>query len=76
MAEVPNAPVKRLLIEGSQGCRISGSALDLAAGHVATILRRLGDAAGKHAAAAARKTIMDEDINKAWSELTVQRAAM
>ena len=27
MAEIPNAPVKRLLIEGSHGCRISGSAL-------------------------------------------------
>lgn len=72
MAEIPNAPVKRLLIEGSHGCRISGSALDLAAQHVSSILQRLGDTAGRHASAEGRKTIMDQDINKAWSELTVQ----
>ena len=70
MAEIPSAPVKRLIIEGSQGCRISGSALDLATGQLATLLRRLGDTAGKNATAAGRKTIMDEDINKAWSDLT------
>lgn len=70
MAEIPNAPVKRLLIEGSHGLRVSGSSLDLAAQHVANILHLLGHAAGQRAAADGRKTIMDEDINAAWSELT------
>jgi len=70
MAEVPNAPVKRLLIEGSHGCRISASALDLAAGQLSSLVQRLGDAAGRLAIVAGRKTIMDEDITKAWAELT------
>jgi histone H3/H4 len=70
MAEIPNAPVKRLLIEGSQGFRVGGSALDLAAEHVSNIVRLLGQAAAQHAAADRRKTIMDQDISKAWSELT------
>ena len=71
MAEIPNAPVKRLIIEGSHGCRVSGTALDLAAQHVSNILHLLGHAAGQHAVMDGRKTIMDQDINKAWSELTV-----
>jgi len=71
MAEIPNAPVKRLIIEGSHGLRVSGSAVDLSAGHVSNILHLLGHAAGQHAVADGRKTIMDEDINKAWMELTV-----
>lgn len=70
MAELPNAPVKRLLIEGSHGCRVSGSALDLAAEHVSNILHLLGHTAGGYAMADGRKTIKDEDINRAWSELT------
>jgi histone H3/H4 len=71
MAEIPNAPVKRLIIEGSHGLRVSGSAVDLSAGHVSNILHLLGHTAGQHARADGRKTIMDEDINKAWMELTV-----
>jgi len=70
MAEIPNAPVKRLLIEGSNGCRISGSAMELASGHVSALLQRLGEAAGRNATAGGRKTIMDEDIQKAWADLT------
>jgi histone H3/H4 len=70
MAELPNAPVKRLLIEGSHGCRVSASALDLAAEHAANIVRRLGEAAAKHAIVDKRKTIMDQDIARAWTELT------
>ena len=71
MAEVPNAPVKRLLIEGSHGCRVSGTAVDLAAEHVSNIIHLLGHTAGQRAAADGRKTIRDEDINEAWSALTV-----
>ncbi|MFC1462974.1 histone-like protein [Verrucomicrobiota bacterium] len=70
MAEIPNAPVKRLLIEGSHGCRVSGSALNLAAAHLSNIAHLLGHTAGQYAIADGRKTIKDEDINKAWSELT------
>lgn len=71
MAEIPSAPVKRLLIEGSNGLRLSGSSLDLAAEHVSNILRLLGHTAGQYAMADGRKTIKDEDINRAWSELTM-----
>lgn len=69
MAEIPNAPVKRLMIEGSGGLRVSGSSLDLAAERVSNIVRQLGQAAASHAAADGRKTIKDEDVNKAWSEI-------
>jgi histone H3/H4 len=72
MADIPNAPVKRLIIEGSQGCRISGTAVELAAGHISNILKLVGRAAGQAATADGRKTIQDQDINKAWSALTVQ----
>jgi histone H3/H4 len=70
MAEIPNAPVKRLLIEGSHGCRISASATDLAAEHLSNIVHLLGDKAGQYAIADKRKTIMDQDINQAWMDLT------
>ena len=70
MAEIPNAPIKRLLIEGSHGCRVSGTALSLAAAHASNIVHLLGHTAGQHATAEGRKTIKDEDINKAWSDLT------
>jgi len=70
MAELPNAPIKRLLIEGSHGCRVSGPALQLAAEHVSNIVHLLGHTAGQYAAGEGRKTIMDQDINKAWAEIT------
>ena len=70
MAELPNAPVKRLLIEGSHGCRVSAPALNLAAQHISNIVHLLGHTAGQHAVADGRKTIMDQDINRAWGEIT------
>ena len=70
MAEIPVAPVKRLLIEGSHGCRISATALDLTAEHVSNIIHLLGHHAAMYARAENRKTIMDPDINKAWLEIT------
>ncbi|MEM7390941.1 MAG: histone-like protein [Verrucomicrobiota bacterium] len=69
MGEVPNAPVKRLLIEGSQGLRIGGSALDLAAGGIDNYIRRLGHAAGAIAREDGRKTILDADIKRAMDML-------
>ncbi len=70
MAEIPNAPIKRLLIEGSHGCRISGPALGLAAQHLSNLVHLLGHTAGQNAIADGRKTIKDQDINKAWMDLT------
>ncbi len=70
MAEIPNAPVKRLMIEGAGGLRIGGSALDLAAEYASSLLRQLGQSAAGHALADRRKTIKDEDVSRAWAELT------
>jgi histone H3/H4 len=70
MAELPNAPIKRLLSEGGHGCRVSAPALDLAAVHVSNIVHLLGHTAGQYAMADGRKTIMDHDISRAWGELT------
>ena len=70
MAEIPNAPVKRLLIEGSHGCRVSASSLELATAHLSNIAHLLGHRAGERATADGRKTVMDQDINQAWGELT------
>jgi histone H3/H4 len=70
MAELPNAPIKRLLIEGSHGCRVSGPALDLAAEHVSNIVHLLGHTAGQYTSGEGRKTIMEQDINRAWAEIT------
>ncbi len=66
MAEIPNAPVKRLIIEGAHGLRVGGTAVDLAAAHVSNILHLLGHTAAQYAVSDGRKTIKDEDINKAW----------
>ena len=70
MAEIPHAPVKRLLTEGSHSCRVSGTALDLASELVSNIVHLLGHTAGQYAVADGRKTIKDEDITKAWSDIT------
>ena len=72
MAELPNAPVKRLLVEGSHGCRVSAAALDLAAEHASNFLRRLGEGAAKYAILEKRKTIMDHDVSNACRELMGQ----
>jgi len=70
MAEIPNAPIKRLLIEGSQNCRVSGSALSLSSALISKLVRQLGITAGQNAAASKRKTIKDEDVTSAWAQLT------
>jgi histone H3/H4 len=70
MAEIPNAPVKRLLTEGSHSCRVSGSSVDLASELVSNIVHLLGHTAGQHAVSDGRKTIRDEDIAQAWAEIT------
>lgn len=65
MAELPSAPIKRLLAESSGGMRIGGDALDRATAEAEAFLRRLGQAAGQAAAADRRKTIQDSDIAQA-----------
>ena len=69
MAELPNAPIKRLLAESSGGMRIGGDALDRATAEAEAFLRRLGQAAGQCAAADGRKTIQDTDITQAMAAL-------
>ncbi len=67
MAELPGAPVKRILVETSGGMRVAGSAVDRAVAEAENYLRRLGQAAGQCAAADERKTIQDTDITQALS---------
>lgn len=67
MAELPSAPVKRLLTEASGGMRVGGSALDRAVAEAEAFLRNLGQAAGRCAAADQRKTIQDSDIAQAMA---------
>ena len=70
MAEIPNAPVRRLLTEGSHSCRVSASAVDLTSELVSNIVHLLGHTAGQKAMADGRKTIRDEDVSQSWMELT------
>jgi len=69
MAELPNAPIKRLLVESSGGMRVGGDAIDRATAEAEAFLRRLGQAAGQCAAADRRKTIQDSDITQAMAAL-------
>jgi len=69
MAEIPSAPVKRLLVESSGGLRVAASAVDRAAAEAEVFLRSLGQAAGQCAAADQRKTIQDSDIASALTSM-------
>jgi len=69
MAELSDAPVKRLLVESSGGMRVGGTALDRAVAEAEQFIRRLGQAAGQCAAADKRKTIQDSDIVQAMTAL-------
>ena len=65
MADLPAAAVKRLLTANSDGLRTSSSAVQLAASAAEAYVARLAREAGANATREKRKTIMDEDINKA-----------
>ena len=65
MSDLPNAAIKRLLTANSDGLRTSSSAVELAASAAADYIARLAREAGANAARERRKTIMDDDINKA-----------
>lgn len=49
--------------------RVGGSAVDLAVAEAEAFLRRLGQAAGQHAATDKRKTIQDSDIMQAMASI-------
>jgi histone H3/H4 len=69
MSELPSAPVKRILVKNGAS-RLSSGALVKAADAAESFLAALAKKATVHAEVAKRKTIMDEDVEKAAKELT------
>ncbi len=70
MGELPNAVVKRLLVKHGGGLRVSGEAIDKAAAAAEDYLARLAREAQGSAESEKRKTIMDNDVDKARSKLS------
>lgn len=70
MGELPNAVVKRLLVKHGGGLRVSGEAIEKAAGAAEDYVARLAAEAQRAAEADKRKTIMDSDIEKARAKLS------
>ncbi len=70
MGELPNAVVKRLLVKHGGGLRVSGDAIEKAAGAAEDYISRLAAEAQRAAEADKRKTIMDSDIDKARTRLS------
>jgi histone H3/H4 len=70
MGELPNAVVKRLLVKHGGGLRVSGDAIEKAAGAAEDYVARLAGEAQRAAEADKRKTIMDSDIEKARAKLS------
>jgi histone H3/H4 len=69
MGELPNAVVKRLLAKHGGGLRVSGSAIDKAVQAAEDYVARLAREAQASAVADKRKTVMDQDIEKARSKI-------
>ena len=69
MADLPNAAVKRIVAKAGGDLRISASAVGLAAAAAEAYLTRLGREAASRVQEANRKTIMDEDVEKARERL-------
>jgi histone H3/H4 len=69
MGELPNAVVKRLLSKHGGGLRVSGAAIDRAVDATEDYLARLAREAQALAEADKRKTVMDNDIDKARAKL-------
>jgi histone H3/H4 len=70
MGELPNAVVKRLLVKHGGGLRVSGEAIEKAAGAAEDYVARLAAEAQRAAEADKRKTIMDSDVEKARAKLS------
>ena len=69
MGELPNAVVKRLLSKHGGGLRVSGAAIDRAVEAAEDYIARLAKEAEALAVADKRKTVMDNDIEKARAKL-------
>ncbi|HKE10830.1 MAG TPA: histone-like protein [Myxococcota bacterium] len=69
MGELPNAVVKRLLSKHGGGLRVSGAAIDRAVDAAEDYIARLAKEAEALAVADKRKTVMDNDIEKARAKL-------
>lgn len=67
MGELPNAVIKRLVSKHAGGLRVSASALEKAVDAAENYIARLAKEAQKAAEADKRKTVMDDDIDKARS---------
>ncbi|HME73048.1 MAG TPA: histone-like protein [Myxococcota bacterium] len=69
MGELPNAVVKRLLSKHGGGLRVSGAAIERAVDAAEDYIARLAKEAESLALADKRKTVMDNDIEKARAKL-------
>ena len=69
MGELPNAGVKRLLSKHGGGLRVSGAAIVRAVDAAEEYIARLAKEAETLALADKRKTVMDNDIEKARAKL-------
>ncbi|HBZ72690.1 MAG TPA: hypothetical protein DEP35_24330 [Deltaproteobacteria bacterium] len=69
MGELPNAVVKRLLSKHGGGLRVSGAAIERAVDAAEDYIARLAKEAEASAVADKRKTVMDNDIEKARAKL-------
>ena len=69
MGELPNAVVKRLLSKHGGGLRVSGAAIERAVDAAEDYIARLAKEAEALALADKRKTVMDNDIEKARAKL-------
>jgi len=69
MGELPNAVVKRLLVKHGGGLRVSGAAIDRAVEAAEDYISRLAKEAEAAALADKRKTVMDNDVEKARAKL-------
>jgi len=69
MGELPNAVVKRLLSKHGGGLRVSGAAIERAVDAAEDYIARLAKEAETLALADKRKTVMDNDIEKARAKL-------
>lgn len=69
MGELPNAVLKRLISKHGGGLRVSGTALEHAAAAAEDYIARLAREAQRSAEDSRRKTIMEDDIDKARAKL-------
>ena len=69
MGELPNAVLKRLISKHGGGLRVSGTALERAAAAAEDYIARLAREAQSSAEDSRRKTIMEDDIDKARAKL-------